>query len=55
MFVEFSIELSLAQFQKHLEDDCTQYEMGCPMSKLIGCDYKVDHLTFVLASCVLHV
>ncbi len=29
------------QFQQHVEDDCTEYEMDCPVQQITGCRFKV--------------
>ena len=29
------------QLTKHLEDECTECEMTCPLNKLGGCNFKV--------------
>ncbi len=29
------------QFQQHVEDDCAEYEMDCPVQQITGCRFKV--------------
>ena len=44
-FVNLSITVCIVvlhpQLTKHWEDDCTEYEMTCPLMKLGGCEFKV--------------
>ena len=36
VIVAFTLQLT-----KHWEDECTEFEMTCPLKKLVGCNFKV--------------